>query len=119
MFARKPRYRDDDYRSGAMHSRHLERVDGGYRVLDWEAVEYALDELCRRRKGEDPKALAEEHAHETTVWAHLAKPIVVTSLCAVCGSLSARVEIVAPGKYLPSGRRCRASSRFTRPGGLT
>jgi len=71
MFAGKPRYRDDDYRSGAMHSRHLERVDGGYRVLDWEAVEYALDELCRRRKGEDPKALAEEHAHETKVWAHL------------------------------------------------
>jgi hypothetical protein len=75
-----------------------ERIDGGYRVLDWEGVEYALDAVCRLRNGEDPEALAEEHAHETKVLAHLAKPVVVTSMCAVCPDFSARVEIVAPGK---------------------
>ena len=32
-----------------------ERVDGGYRVLDWESVEYALDAV-RQRTGEDPNA---------------------------------------------------------------
>jgi hypothetical protein len=36
-----------------------ERVGGGYRILDWEAVEYALDGV-HQRSGEDPKALAEE-----------------------------------------------------------
>ena len=34
-----------------------ERVDGGYRVLDWEAVEVCLDQV-RRTEGEDPQALA-------------------------------------------------------------
>jgi hypothetical protein len=34
-----------------------ERAGGGYRVLDWEAVEYALDGV-RQRDGEDPRALA-------------------------------------------------------------
>jgi hypothetical protein len=59
----------------------------------------ALNEVCRlRRQGGDPDALAEEHARETKAWAHLAQPIVVTSLCAVCGDVSARVEIVAPGQ---------------------
>ena len=29
-----------------------QRVDGGYRVLDWEAVEFCLD-LVRQRTGED------------------------------------------------------------------
>jgi hypothetical protein len=34
-----------------------ERLVGGYRVLDWEAVEVCLDQV-RRRNGGDPKALA-------------------------------------------------------------
>jgi hypothetical protein len=34
-----------------------ERVGGGYRVLDWEAVEFCLD-LVRQDNGEDPRALA-------------------------------------------------------------
>jgi hypothetical protein len=62
-----------------------ERVDGGYRVLDWEAVEYALDGV-RQRTGEDPKALAAERDHEARAWAHMATPIVVTPPCAVCGT---------------------------------
>ena len=33
------------------------RVNGGYRVLDWEAVEVCLD-FVRQRRGENPDALA-------------------------------------------------------------
>jgi hypothetical protein len=40
-----------------------ERTSGGYRILDWEGVEYALDGL-RERQGEDPRAEAEERDHE-------------------------------------------------------
>jgi hypothetical protein len=73
-----------------------ERVDGGYRVLDWEAVEYALDGV-RQRTGEAPKAMAADRDHEARAWAYRATPMVVTPPCAVCGTLSARVELVAPG----------------------
>jgi hypothetical protein len=62
-----------------------ERVDGGYRVLDWEAVEYALDGV-RQRTGEDSKALAAERDHETKTWAHMATPMVATPPCAACGT---------------------------------
>jgi hypothetical protein len=34
-----------------------ERVDGGYRGLDWGAVEVCLDQV-RQIRGEDPRALA-------------------------------------------------------------
>jgi hypothetical protein len=74
-----------------------ERVDGGYRVLDWEAVEVCLD-WERQRRGEDPQAVAWEREHEALVQAQMAKPIVVTPPCAVCGDPSARVELVAPGE---------------------
>ena len=74
-----------------------ERVDGGYRVLDWESVEYALDGV-RQRRGEHPGVLAAERDHEAKAWAHMATPIVVTPPCAACGTPSARVELVAPGQ---------------------
>jgi hypothetical protein len=75
-----------------------ERVEGGYRVLDWEAVEVCLDEV-RRRRGEDPRALAWEREREARVWAGMAKPIVVSPPCAACGTASVRVELVAPGQW--------------------
>jgi hypothetical protein len=74
-----------------------ERGGGGYRVLDWEAVEYALDGV-RQRRGEDPKALAADRDHEARAWAHMATPMVITPPCAACGTMSARVELVAPGQ---------------------
>lgn len=74
-----------------------ERVGGGYRVLDWEAVEVCLD-LVRQDNGEDPRALAWEREREAKVRTHMAKPIVVTPPCAACGTPSARVELVAPGQ---------------------
>ena len=62
-----------------------ERIDGGYRILDWEAVEYALDGI-RQRRGEDPQALAAEREHEVKIHAHMAKSMVVTPPCAACGT---------------------------------
>jgi hypothetical protein len=78
-----------------------ERAGGGYRILDWEAVEYALD-WVRQHRGEDPRALAEERDHEASIWARVAAPIVVAPSCAACGAPGARIELVAPGQ-LPAG----------------
>jgi hypothetical protein len=75
-----------------------ERVDGGYRVLDWEAVGVCLDQV-RQRRGEDPQALAWEREHEAKSQAQMAKPIVVSPPCATCGTPSVRIELVAPGKF--------------------
>jgi len=50
---------------------------------------------------EDPghcKALAWEREHEARVHAQMAQAMVVTPPCAVCGTPSARVELVAPGR---------------------
>ena len=74
-----------------------ERVGGGYRVLDWDAVEFCL-ELVRQRRGEDPHALAWERDHEAKMQAQMARPILVTPPCAVCGTPATRVELVAPGQ---------------------
>ena len=52
-----------------------ERIGGGYRILDWEAVEYALDGV-RRRTGEGPQALAEERDHEASAVAAYVCPVV-------------------------------------------
>jgi hypothetical protein len=73
-----------------------ERVDGGYRVLDWEAVEVCLDQV-RQREGEDRQALAWEAEREAKFRAQMARPMVITPPCAVCGTPAARVELVAPG----------------------
>ncbi len=54
-----------------------ERVDGGYRVLDWEAVEVCLDQV-RQRWGEDEQALAWEREREALVQAQMAQAMVVT-----------------------------------------
>ena len=39
--------RDHDHGGRAVHCGMWERVDGGYRVLDWEAVEVCLDQVAR------------------------------------------------------------------------
>src|ERR1039457_5751767 len=74
-----------------------ERVGGGYRVLDWEAVEVCLDQV-RQLSGEDEQALAWEREREALVQAQMLQAMVVTPPCAVCGTPSARVELEAPGR---------------------
>ena len=73
-----------------------ERVDGGYRMLDWEAVEVCLDQV-RQIRGEDPQALAWEREREARVLAQMATAMVVTPPCAACGTPATRIELVAPG----------------------
>src|ERR1700732_31442 len=74
-----------------------ERVDVGYRVLDWEAVEICLDQV-RQRRGEDHRAWPGNREREPRVRAKMAQPMVVTPPCAVCRTPSARVELVAPAR---------------------
>ena len=74
-----------------------ERVNGGYRVLDWEAVEICLDQI-RRITGEDPQALAWEREREAQVHAQMATAMVLTPPCTVCQAPAARIELVAPGE---------------------
>ena len=57
-----------------------ERVGGGYRVLDWEAVEVCLDQV-RQDDGEDPRPVAWERDHEAKIQARMATPMVVTPPC--------------------------------------
>jgi hypothetical protein len=85
-----------------------ERVDGGYRVLDWEAVEVALDHV-REIRGEDSKALAWEQEREAQMQAQMATALVVTPPCAECGNPSSRIELVAPG-HRPAGWEQRPST---------
>jgi hypothetical protein len=75
---------------------------GGYCVLDWEAVGYALDGV-RQCSGEDAQALAEERDHEASVWTHIAKPIVASPPCAACGASATRIELVAPASCPSAG----------------
>jgi len=75
-----------------------ERVDGGYRVLDWEAVEVCLDKV-REDKGEDARAVTWEQEREAFIRAQLVPAMVVAPPCAVCRIPSARIELVAPGHF--------------------
>lgn len=75
-----------------------ERADGGYRVLDSEAVEVCLDQVRQRRR-EHERVLAWEREGEDLLEAQMMpQAMVVTPPCAVCGTPSARVELVAPGR---------------------
>ena len=78
-----------------------ERAGGGYRVLDWEAVECALDRV-RQDRGEDPQAVAADRDHEAKIQARMAMPMLITPPCAACGAPSAHIELVGPGQ-LPAG----------------
>ena len=79
-----------------------ERVGGGYRVLDWEAVEVCLDRV-RQDTGDDPRALACEREHEARIQARMATPMVVTPPCAACGTPATHIELLAPASCPPDG----------------
>jgi hypothetical protein len=87
-----------------------ERVGGGYRVLDWEAVEVCLDQV-RQIGGEDPRAVAWDRDCEATAQASMATPMVVTPPCAACGTASARIELVAPGQFSAAWAQWRSTVR--------
>jgi hypothetical protein len=78
-----------------------ERVEGGYRVLDWEAVEVCLDKV-REDKGEDARAVIWEREREAYIRSQLTPAMVVALPCALCRTASARIELLAPGHF-PAG----------------
>ena len=93
-----------------------QRVDGGFRVLDWEAVEVCLDQL-RQLSGEDQPALAWEAEREASV----ARGQADGGHPAVRGlrNPSARVEVVAPGlvaRRMEAGPCAARAGAAARPG---
>ena len=74
-----------------------ERVDGGYRVLDWEAVEVCLDRVREIRGGPAGPRLGTGARGPGP--GPDGRSIVVTPPCAACGTPSARIELVAPGQF--------------------
>ena len=77
-----------------------ERAGGGYRILDWEAVETALDSV-RQRTGEDPSALAADQDHQAKIQACTAKPMLITPPCAACKAPTAHIELLLPPALAP------------------
>jgi hypothetical protein len=63
-------------------------------VLDWAAVEVCPAQV-RQRRGEDEQTMVWEREHEALVQAQMAQAMLVTPPCAVCGTSSGRVELVA------------------------
>jgi len=80
-----------------------ERFSGGYRLLDWDAVEFCLS-LAREREAPDPQAIARaqererQKEREALVFAPLARAMVAAPPCAACGAPATRIELVAPGQ---------------------
>ena len=72
------------------------RAEGGYRVLDQEVAAFLLE---RQRKSDEEaaRAHARQKAKEDEGLAELAEAMLAAPPCAVCGTPSARIELVAPG----------------------
>jgi len=72
------------------------RAEGGYRVLDQEVAAFLLE---RQRKSDEEaaRARARQKAKEDEGLAELAEAMLAAPPCAVCGTPSARIELVAPG----------------------
>ena len=75
-----------------------ERVPGGYRVPDGEAIEVCIDRMRELRKTPGPSAREREDEHH----AHLAHAMLAARHARCCGTPSARIELVAPGGF-PAG----------------
>ncbi len=77
-----------------------ERADGGYRILDRDAVGRCQD-LARQLSGEAARVRARIRARDyarAQLMPEMAQAMVVTPPCAACGAPAARIELVAPGQ---------------------
>jgi hypothetical protein len=82
-----------------------EPVEGGYRILDRDAVDRCRD-LVRVLWAEHARVRARIRDREHVLareMPELAEAMVVTPVCAACGAPATRIELVAPGQ-LPAGR---------------
>ena len=77
-----------------------ERADGGYRILDRDAVGRCQD-LARQLAGEAARVRARIRARDharAQLMPEVAEAMVVTPPCAACGAPATRTELVAPGQ---------------------
>jgi hypothetical protein len=77
-----------------------ERADGGYRILDRDAVGRCLD-LVRQLSGEAARVRARIRARDharAQLMPEMAQAMVVTPLCAACGAKATRIELMAAGQ---------------------
>jgi hypothetical protein len=85
-----------------------QRIDGGYRVLDWEAVEFCLD-LARQRAGEDTQDLAAEHDREALV--QMNQPMIITPPCGPCRTYLPALSSSPPDTCRPNAANGPAPSK--------
>jgi len=81
-------------------ARVWERADGGYRILDRDAVGRCQD-LARQLSGEAARVRARIRARDharARLMPEMAQAMVVTPPCAACGAPATRIELVAPGQ---------------------
>jgi hypothetical protein len=77
-----------------------ERADGGYRILDQDAVGRCQD-LARQLFGEAARVRARIRARDharAQLMPEMTEAMVVTPLCAACGAPATRIELVGPGQ---------------------
>ena len=77
-----------------------ERAEGGYRILDRDAVGRCQD-LARQLSGEAARVRARIRARDharAQLLPEMAEAIVVSPPCAACGAPATRIELVAPGQ---------------------
>ena len=77
-----------------------ERAEGGYRILDRDAVGRCQD-LARELSGEAARVRARIRARDQAraqLMPEMAEAMVVTPRCAACGAPATRIELVAPGQ---------------------
>jgi hypothetical protein len=77
-----------------------ERADGGYRILDRDAVGRCQDlarQLSEQAARVRARIRARDHAR-AQLMPQMARAMMVTPLCAACGAPATRIELVAPGQ---------------------
>jgi hypothetical protein len=85
-----------------------QRIDGGYRVLDWEAVEFCLD-LARQRARKDTQDLAAEHDREALV--QMNQPMIITPPCGPCRTYLPALSSSPPDTCRPNAANGPAPSK--------
>jgi hypothetical protein len=86
------------------------RAEGGYRWLDQD-VAGLLRARQRKSDEEAARARAREKEKQDEGLAELAEAMVAAPPCAVCGTPSSRVELVAPGTFPAEWERCPGTVR--------
>jgi hypothetical protein len=94
-----------------------ERADGGYRILDRDAVGLCQD-LARQLSGQAARVRARIRARDQAraqLMPEMAEAMVVTPPCAACGAPATRIELVGPGQLPAQWEQWPATVRDSFP----